>query len=153
VSVFIFLHVAVMFAAVALSLGPLTLLIAAVRRRDVPAIRGLLAAQRPLVRWIPAVFGIGVLLGLVAVFANSYDPLRPWLLIAYVLTVIAAVLPRVSAGAWARRLGMAAATSDPDSPSAELAAAMDDSRARWMLWLDFGVIALLIADMVFKPFS
>jgi hypothetical protein len=59
VSVFIFLHIATMFAAVALSLGPLVLLIAAVRRRDVPAIRGLLTAQRPMVRWIPRSSGSG----------------------------------------------------------------------------------------------
>ncbi len=105
-SVFIFLHIAVMFLAIAVAQGPLILLIAAVRRRDVPGIRGLLRAQFPLVRWIPAVFGVGVLLGLIAVFTNSFDPLRPWLLIGYVLTVIAAVLPRFSAGAWSRRLGM-----------------------------------------------
>jgi hypothetical protein len=89
----------------------------------------------------------------VAIFTNGYDPFRPWLLIAYALTVVAAVLPRFSAGAWAQRLGMAAATSPDTAPSDALAAAMDDPRAGSMLWLDFGVIAVLIADMVLKPFS
>jgi hypothetical protein len=153
VSVFIFLHIAVMFSAIAVAQGPLILLVAAVRRRDVPGIRGLLRAQFPLARWIPAVFGVGVVLGVIAVFTNGFDPLRPWLLIAYILTAIAAVLPRFSAGAWSQRLGMAAATSPDDAPSPELAAVMDDPRARSMLWLDFGVVVLLIADMVIKPLS
>ena len=152
-SIFIALHIAAMFAAIAFAFGPLIVLILAVRRRDVPGIRGLLTAQGPVARWIGPAFGVGILLGLVAVFTNGYDPLRPWLLIAYVLTVIAAVLPQFSAAAWSKRLAMAAATSPDDAPSPELAAVMYDPRARALLVLDFCVVLVLIADMVIKPFS
>lgn len=152
-SVFIFIHILAMFTAVAFAQGPLIVLMAAVARRDVPAIRGQLTAQMPLVRWIGPLFGLGILLGLLAVFTNGFNPLRPWLLIAYVLTIIAAVLPQFSSAAYGKRLGMALANSPGDTPSAELAAVMDDSGAKLLIWIDFLVIAALIADMVIKPFG
>ena len=152
-TVFIYIHILAMFLAVAFAQGPLLVLMAAVSRRDIPAIRGQLTAQMPLVRWIGPLFGLGILLGLVAVFTNGFDPLRPWLLIAYVLTVIAAVLPQFSSAAYGKRLGMALANSPGDTPSAELAAVLDDVGAKALIWVDMLVIAALIADMVLKPFS
>ena len=151
-TVFIFLHILAMFLAVAFAQGPLLVLLAAVSRRDIPAIRGQLTAQMPLVRWIGPLFGLGILLGLVAMFTNGFNPLQPWLLIAYVLTIVAAVLPQFSSAAYGKRLGMALASSPGDTPSAELTAVMDDTAAKALIWLDMLVIAALVADMVLKPF-
>lgn len=144
-------HVVLMFAGVALAQGPAVLLWGALRREDVPAIRGLLGSMRSSGRFIGPVYMLGVLAGLTAVFVGGFDPLAPWLLIAYALTLVASILPRIIVIPRAQRLAAAAMASPLDAPSAELRAEIAAATTP-VFWLDAAVILLLILDMVLKPF-
>lgn len=145
-------HVILMFVGVAMSQGPALLLWNALRRGDVVAIRGILNTGRISAKFIGPVYLVGVLLGLVAVFTGKYNPLAGWLIIAYVLTLVAFISPQVLITPTYKRLGMAAGASPIEAPSAELRAEIVRATTP-VFWLDALVILLLIIDMVLKPFS
>lgn len=146
------LHVLIMFSAVAISQGPAFMLHAAMRRGDVAAIRGVSGQFAPLGRFIGPTFGVGVLVGLAAVFVGEFDPFAPWLLIAYGLTVLAIATPRLVTVPRMMRVGQAAAASPLEEPSADLRAAITAATTP-IYWLDAAILALFIIDMVVKPFS
>lgn len=151
-AIFTTLHIVLMFAGVALTQGAAILLYQALRRNDVTGIRGVLGGMRNVSPWMGPTFGLGVLFGLVAVFVGGFNPLAPWLLIAYVLTLVAFVIPRIVTIPRAMRLGAAAGKSPADSPSPELRAEIAAATTP-VFWLDAAIIVLLIADMVLKPFA
>jgi hypothetical protein len=146
------LHVLVMFTAVAISQGPAILLYGAMRRGDVAAIRAVGDGFGRVGRFIGPLFGLGVVIGLTAVFVGGFDPLAPWLVIAYVLTVIAFLTPIVVTGPRMTRVIEAAAASPIDAPSPELRSAIG-AAAGPVFWIDAALIVLFIVDMVAKPFS
>ena len=145
-----FLHIGIMFAAVALSVGGELILARAAATRNVVAIRTVFLAAAPVMRWVPIVFGLGALVGLIAALVGAFNPLAPWLIAAYVLFAIAAVIG-ARIGAWARRTGMAAGQSPEDAPSAELAAAIDDPQAQILRYVNWAIIVIFIVLMVWKP--
>ena len=151
--IFVFLHVVTMFAAVAISIGPTLILRRIGQSGDVPAIRRAFALSAPIVRAIPAAFGIGALLGVVAIFVNGFDPFRPFLLIAYALFIIATIVGAVISTPWFKKVTQLAAESPEASPSAELSAALDDPRARFTDWFDPLIILAFLFDMIIKPFG
>ena len=151
--IFIFLHVLVMFGAVSLVVGQLAMVAAAARRGDVAALRGITSASRSLAKVIGPAFGLGIVFGFIAIFTNGFNPTAPWLLIAYVLTFLAAVLPAVGTGRWAQGVAIAAASSPLDAPSPELRAALGNRRLTAIVGIEMLLLVLLIADMVLKPFS
>ena len=146
------LHVLVMFTAVAISQGPAILLYSAMRRGDVAAIRGVGDGFGRVGRFIGPLFGVGVVIGLAAVFVGGFDPLAPWLLIAYGLTVVAFLTPMLVTGPRMMRVIEAAAASPVDEPSAELRSAIGAAVGP-VFWVDAVLIVLFIVDMVAKPFS
>jgi len=153
VRIFVFLHVVTMFAAVAISIGPTLILRRIGQSGDVPAIRRAFALSAPIVRAIPAVFGLGALLGVVAIFVNGFDPFQPFLLIAYALFIIATIVGAVISTPWFKKVTQLAAESPEASPSAELSAALDDPRARFTDWFDPLIILAFLFDMIIKPFG
>ena len=148
----VLLHILVMFTAVAISQGPAVLLYSAMRRGDVAAIRAVGEGFGRVGRFIGPMFGIGVLIGLVAVFVGGFDPLAPWLLIAYGLTVVAFLTPILVTGPRMMRVVEAAAASPTEEPSPELRSAIG-AAAGPVFWIDAALIVLFIVDMVVKPFS
>jgi hypothetical protein len=152
ITALVVLHVLVMFTAVAISQGPAILLYSAMRRGDVTAIRGVGDGFGRIGRFIGPMFGIGVIIGLVAVFVGGFDPLAPWLLIAYGLTVIAFLTPMLVTGPRMMRVIEAAAASPVEAPSSELRDAIR-AAAGPVFWVDAVLIVLFIVDMVAKPFS
>jgi hypothetical protein len=146
------LHVLVMFTAVAISQGPAILLFTAMRRGDVAAIRGIGAGYGRIGPLIGALFGIGVVIGLAAVFVGGYDPFEPWLLIAYGLTVVAFLTPRLVTVPRIMRVVTAAAESPADVPSPALSDAIRAAVGP-VFWIDAAILVLFIVDMVAKPFS
>ena len=151
--IFIFLHIATVMTAVAFSIGPTFLLRRVADSGDVPAMRRSFAMAAPLVRIIPAVFGLGALLGIVAIFTNDYNPFEPWLLIAYVMFVLAAVVGARLTTPWFNRVLKASAESPDSGPSGELAAAVGDPLMWWVEWFDRGIVLAFLLDMVIKPFG
>jgi hypothetical protein len=148
----VLLHIMVMFTAVAISQGPAVLLYSAMRRGDVAAIRAVGDGFGRVGRFIGPMFGIGVLIGLAAVFVGGFDPLAPWLLIAYGLTVVAFLTPMLVTGPRMMRVVEAAAASPTEEPSPELRSAIG-AAAGPVFWIDAALIVLFIVDMVVKPFS
>lgn len=146
------LHVLVMFTAVALSQGPAFVLYSAMRRKDVPAIRAVGASLGRIGPMIGPIFGLGVLIGLAAVFASGFDPFEPWLVIAYVLTVVAILVPRFVTVPLMMRVTIAAADSPTDAPSPALTEAIRGAVGP-AFGIDAAIIVLFIVDMVAKPFS
>lgn len=153
VRIFIFLHIATVMTAVAFSIGPTFLLRRIADSGDVPAIRRSFALAAPLVRLIPALFGVGALLGIIAIFTNGFNPFEPWLLIAYVLFVLAAAVGARLTTPWFKRMMTASAESPDTGPSGELTAAVNDQAMALVEWFDVVVVLVFILDMVFKPFS
>jgi hypothetical protein len=153
VRIFVFLHVATMFTAVAMTIGVPFLLRRIGRSGDVPAIRRSFSLAQPILKAIPPLFGTGALLGIVAIFTEGLNPFRPFLLTAYVLFVLATVVGIVVTTPWFNRITAAAVASPDAAPSPELAAALQDPMGRLIDWFDPILILLFIFDMVVKPFG
>jgi hypothetical protein len=146
------LHVTLMFAATALAQGPAFLLWRAMRRGDVLAMRGVVDMFQGAGVLVGPLYGLGVVVGLIAVFVGGFDPFAPWLLIAYVLTIIAFVTPQLVTVPRMIRVGAAAHDSPVDAPSPELRTAISHATTP-VFWVDAVLIVLFIIDMVVKPFS
>jgi hypothetical protein len=142
-----------MFGAVAISIGPTIVLRRIGKSGDVAAIRRSFALSAPIVRAIPAIFGVGALLGVVAIFVNDFDPFQPFLLIAYVLFIVATIVGAVITTPWFKKVTQLAAESPDAAPSPELSAALDDPRARFTDWFDPIIILAFLFDMIVKPFG
>jgi hypothetical protein len=153
VRIFIFLHVATMFTAVAVTLGAPFLLRRIAKSDDVPAIRRAFALGQPLLKAIPISFTLGAALGIVAIFTNGFDPFQPFLLIAYALFILATVVGIVITNPWYISVTKLAAESPDAAPSPELSKALHDPRMEYTDWLDRIVILAFIFDMVVKPFG
>ena len=61
--IFVFLHVATMFTAVAMAIGVPTVLWSIAKSGDVLSIRRSFALAQPFIKAIPALFGLGAVLG------------------------------------------------------------------------------------------
>jgi hypothetical protein len=153
VRIFVFLHIATMFAAVAGTIGPTLVLRRIGKSGDVPAIRRSFAMAAPIIKAAPALYGLGAALGVVAVFTNGFDPFQPFLLIAYGLFLLATVVGIRLNAPWFQRVAETSAESPDAAPSAELAAALESPVARFLDWFDPLIILLFIFDMVVKPFG
>jgi hypothetical protein len=153
VRLFVFLHVATMFTAVAMALGPAYLLQRIGRQADVPTIRRSFALAAPIFKAIPILFTSGAALGIVAIFTNGWNPFEPFLLIAYVMFVMATVVGITMDAPWEKRVTRLAAESPDDAPSPELTAALHDPRMKWVNWFDRLIILAFVFDMIVKPFS
>lgn len=145
----VLLHVLAMFAAVALSYGTIALLWVAARARDIEGLRGVSTSIGRLRKVIPIAYMVGIVLGLLSVFAVGFDPLQGWLLAAYVLTAIAIVSANVVTGPWLSRVSTELAAMPA---TAAVPPAFRDRRAVTLLVADALVIVAIIADMVLKPF-
>ena len=101
---FVFLHVATMFTAVAMAIGVPFLLRRIGKSGDVPAMRRSFTLAQPFIKAIPPLFGVGALLGIVAIFTNGFNPFQPFLLIPSVLFVLATVVCITNTDPWFRSI-------------------------------------------------
>lgn len=149
----VFLHVVVMFTAVAISYGPELLLILAIRTRRVETIRAVVGVTERMQVAIPVFYFTGAGLGLLAAIKIGYPLLTPWLVIAYVLLGYNLAIGGAVFGPWTKRV--AVMTRDlPDGPvTSELDAVVNSPTIRWLTWIDLAVIVTIVFDMVVKPFS
>jgi len=145
--VLLYLHILAMFTAVTVVMGAGILVLIGARggeRAVVAAITSL-----PIPRLAGPLYAVGGLFGLATAFVFGYNLLAPWLIIAYVLFAILTVVGiRVSGPIFERTHAVA---SDPTASSEQFVQTM--SRFRMDALLTLVGIALIIADMVFKPFS
>jgi hypothetical protein len=145
--VLLYLHILTMFTAVTLAGGTSIFMLIADWRAD----RALAAALTglPLDRIIPPFYLIGGLFGLLTAVSFGYGLLAPWLLIAYALFAALMALGILYSGPLLNRVR--AAATDESVDLGAFAGVMRLGRVDSVISLTG--IALIIADMVFKPFS
>jgi Na+/alanine symporter len=151
--IFKFLHIATMFTAVAMSIGPAYVLQRVSRNATVPTIRSTFALAAPAFKAIPFLFTGGAVLGIVAALSEGKSLVEPFLLIAYVMFVLATFVGIRFNTPWFQRVVKASAESPDAAQSTELTAALNDPNTRWVDWFDRIIILAFLVDMVFKPFS
>jgi hypothetical protein len=140
-----------MFVSVALSFGSVLVAHRVAATGNLAAIRTVFGTLAPIARLIPMLFGVGMLLGIIAAIVVGFNLLAPWLLIAYALSIASSIIGGAITGRWAASVGKAAAMATGESASPELQLLLNDRRASQALWINLAVIALIIFDMVFKP--
>jgi hypothetical protein len=148
----LFGHIASMFGAVVVAYGPALVFQVARRSADVATLRAL-SRRSVLAPLVPLLFVVGGLFGLATAGSFGFDLLAPWLVIAYVLWVLAMALGVTVHAPYYRRVhATLMATPDGRLPAAA-AAVVDDGRERMATGADYVIILALLFDMVVKPFS
>ena len=148
---FKYLHILTMFAAVAAAFVPEIWLHAIARRGDVAALRGYMSLVERVEKFIPPLFVLGLVFGLLAAWAGELDFLRPWLIASYIVFAIAMATGALLSGPWAARLAAAVSTSGTEAPSPELVAAVHDRRGVLSTAILMTTIVVLVFLMVVKP--
>ena len=148
--VFKFLHIALMFSAVAATVIPEVVLHLVANTRDVRAIATMAHIAERIGKVVPVLFVSGAVFGLLAAWVGSMNFLAPWLIAAYVLFVTATVVGTLFTDPWVARLRTAAVASG-DAPSAELIAVIDEPRSKVASAFLMLLVVVIIAIMVFKP--
>jgi len=106
-----FLHVGSMFAATALAVGPIVVLVLVLRSRDAAAIRGVFSRFRPIARAGGAAYGLGIVFGVATAVEGSIPLATPWLIEAYVL-LGGLIVANLAAERWIEAVTDAAAVGD-----------------------------------------
>ncbi|MGQ0606851.1 MAG: DUF2269 family protein [Chloroflexota bacterium] len=149
---FKYLHVVTMFFAVALAVSGEIVVRRVAQSGDVRAIRTTVEKVKPLSGPIATgLFLAGVAFGILAALTGQIDLLRPWLIAAYVAFIAAIAIGISVTDPWVERLEQAAGASPEGAPSPDLAAVIDDRRARIGAWALQGMIAFIVFLMVVKP--
>lgn len=145
--VLLYLHILVMFTAVAVAAGTGLLIQVAAARGDRQLVAG--AASLPVPKAAPILYVTGGLFGLATALTFGYNLLSPWLVIAYLLFACLAALGIFYSGPTFERLHAAAIDGSVDSATFGSAV----RRFQVDALLTYAGILLLVADMVFKPLS
>jgi hypothetical protein len=143
-----FLHVAAMFLATALAVGPSVLLYLIARSGDVDAIRRAFGHATSVFRVGGALYGLGLLFGFLAGLNGQIDLTAPWLITAYVLV---GVLIAFNLGfeRWTKRIEHAV-----DGEEASLSELHGAVRSRAPIYALVGMVLLtlsIVFVMVVKP--
>lgn len=140
------LHIASMFMATALAVGPFLVLYLVARTGDVASIRRAFSFSTPIGRIGGLMYGLGIVFGALAALTGKIDLAAPWLLTAYVLIVLLAA-NGLLAERWMRRVG--SATDGPQSAEVERLTRAPSAKA--LLALMVGLTLAIIFVMVVKP--
>lgn len=146
-----FLHVLVMFAAVATALIGEVALHLLGRSGNVEGIRAFMTSLGPLMKATPILFVVGLVFGLAAAIVGGVNLLAPWLVASYVVFAIAMAVGAMLSDPWARGVGQAAEASAADGPSPELTAALHDRRGVLSTAILMTAITVIVFLMVVKP--
>ncbi len=148
-----FLHIAAMFAAVSIFVGQGMLSAGIARAGDVRAIRRTLAIEDRFVPAGGASFVLGIVFGVITALTGDFDLTAPWLLLSYGIVVAIFVVGIVYHSPRGKRLKALADSSPEDRPSEALRAAIDAPSARVVTTIDGLLWLAVIFVMVVKPFS
>jgi len=148
-----FLHVTVMFFAVALSLGSAVLIRVAGRTRRARSIQGVAEIAASFGNYLGPIFVLGGLLGLATAIVSGLNLLTPWLVIAYVLFALGAGTGALGEGKWTAEVARAAAANPEPEAGPALVALLTSTRGNIVFGAFASFVVLLIFDMVLKPFS
>lgn len=148
------LHILSMFTMVVVFIGTEIFYAAAMWRRDAHAMAWVQQTlERAYLGWI-GMGGIllGIIFGLLTAATGGFDYLAGWLVAAYVLVVLFFVNSAIF-GAKVVRTGKAAMEAEDAGQSLEeVAREMDRRTGLIVVVVNTVIFALIIADMVLKPF-
>ncbi len=150
-TLFKFLHVAAMFAAVTVGVGAQIVLQRVAHTRKVGSIRGVFSQAPWLERLSLILFASGVVFGLIAAALGSYNFLAPWLLIAYGLIVLVGLNGSFVLGRWTKEVEAESKTSADNAPSPELERLVSSRFALAALIVDILLFLAIIFGMIAKP--
>jgi hypothetical protein len=150
-TLFKFLHVLTMFAAVASAVIPEVVLHRIAAGNNVPATRAVAGFAAGLGKLLPVLFVGGALFGLLAAASGEINFLAPWLIAAYIVFIIAMVIGATILGPWAAKMAVAAESSPDAAPSTALTALIHDRRAMIGSTVLMSSIVVIIFLMVVKP--
>jgi hypothetical protein len=149
--VWVVLHIAAMFAAVAAAWAGNWLIAIGVRRRDLEMLKAYIRVSSSFEVVSIGGLVIGIVFGLVAAVSGGFDLTSGWLLAAYAL-VAAGFVVGVATDGYFKRLAAAVRSAEEDPIRPELDALLRSpiplAQAVWSTAL----IVVIIADMVLKPF-
>ena len=140
------LHIGAMFMATALAVGPFVVLYLVARSGDLPSIRRAFSFSTTIGRIGGAMYGLGILFGVVAALTGAIDLTATWLLTAYVLVVLLAV-NGLLAERWMQRVHAAAEAGGSDDVDQLVRA----PSAITLLTIMVVVTSAIIFVMVVKP--
>jgi hypothetical protein len=149
----VFLHLAVIFTAVAMSFGSLLLLLVAIRSNRSENVRGITGTTLIVGGVVPILFVLGGLFGLAAGWVSGTPLLAPWLIISYVAFAVLAAAGAMLEGPNYERIRASVASVSDGPLSAETRTFISGTKFRGAVILDVTLLALLVFDMVVKPFS
>lgn len=149
-----FLHIACMFGAVAVIVGGGIVSNQVQKRRDVRAIRGVIAAESSVAPVAGILMVLGIIFGFVTAVAAGFDLLAPWLLITYGLILAIILVGALYHGRHGKKLEEAAESSPESEPSSQLLGLLAETpRSRLVNVIDSLLWAGVIFVMVVKPFG
>ena len=149
-TLFKFLHIAMMFSAVAGSVFPEVILHLVANTREPRAIAGAAHVAERIGKVLPVFFIGGAVFGLLAAWTGEMNFTAPWLLATYVLFLSAFAVGILFSDPWVARLRTAAVAAG-DAPTPELSEVIDEGKAKAAsAWLMLTILAI-ISLMVFKP--
>ena len=149
----VFGHLALIITAVAMSYGSQLLLLVAIRSDKADSVRGVTNSTLLVGRVAPVLYLLGGLAGLAAAWVGGFPLLAPWLVISYVAFAILAVTGVMLTGPNYERLRNSVAASGDGPLGAETRRIVTSNRFRGGFVLDFALLAVLVFDMVVKPFG
>jgi len=148
-----FLHIASMFAAVSIFVGQGMLSGAVARSGDVRAVRRVLAAEDRFAPIGGGLFLLGIVFGFITAITSDFDLKETWLLIGYGLSLFILVNGLTYHRMQAEKLKAAAAARSDDQPSEELRALAGAPSGVVMNAIDGLAWLAIIYVMVAKPFA
>ena len=110
---FKYVHVAAMFFAIALALSTEQVVRRVAGSRDPRSIETAVIRSEPLTKLSDALFGIGIVAGIIAALTGNMSLLAPWLVLSYVAVASAFAVGMLVIAPWSKRLEAASAAS-PD---------------------------------------
>jgi uncharacterized membrane protein len=145
-----FLHILSMFSAVTIVIGAEWWVTYAIRRRDLGALRAYFRVSGRAEAAGGILLIVGIAFGLIAAMVIGFDLLQGWLVLAYILVGATLVLGGVNSP-YLKQVRNGVTETDGDEPGPELTKLLESKRSVVVAVLDFGIIASIIAVMVFKP--
>jgi uncharacterized membrane protein len=149
-----FLHIACMFGAIAVVVGGGIVSNQVQKRRDVRAIRNVIAAENSVAPAAGILMVLGIIFGFVTAVAAGFGLLAPWLLISYGLILAIILVGALYHGRHGKKLEEAAENSPDDEPSSQLLSLIAGTpQGRLVNAIDGLLWAGVIFVMVTKPFG
>ena len=146
-------HLGLIFTGATIAWGPHVLVTVAYRSGQVVPVRATSAMAVKSARLIPILYMSGGLFGLLTAIAFGKDLLAPWLVIAYVLFVVATIIGVRWTGPTMERVAELSKAAPEGPIPASIREVFGSSRAVALTVLDIGLLFVFVFDMVVKPFS